>query len=136
LLAAQAETLICWQEAQPTDQLLRSAEDMLTRAWRLCATRSTGLEVEIRLRAARVKTLLASGQGDVLALSNQESRLRQRLGRGSTDAVAWAVDQLSLAGVYEALDDLGCQPGRSWAAAYARSEAIETLREAGLGGVL
>jgi hypothetical protein len=135
LLAAQADTLLRWQEAAPVVQLLKSAEDLLTRAWKLCATRSTALEVEIRLRAARVKTLLAYHDGDVAALSGQESRLRQRLARGAADPVAWAVDQLCLARVYEALDELGCQPARSWAAAYARTEAAETLRESGLGAV-
>lgn len=135
ILAAQAETLIRWQEREPVAALLRSAEDFLTRAWKLCATRSTALEVEIRLRAARVKTLLASSEGDVITLSGQEARLRQRLARSTDDPVAWAVDQLSLARVYEALDELGCQPVRGWAAAYARSVAVETLREAGLGAI-
>lgn len=138
MLSAQAETLIRWQTAQPTRELLKAGEDMLTRAWKLCATRSNGLEVEIRLRAARIKTLLAAEQGDVTALSAQEARLRQRLARGAAtpDAVIWAVDQLCLAGVYEALDDLGCRPSRAWAAAYARQEAVEVLREAGLGSSL
>ncbi|MBN8552212.1 MAG: hypothetical protein J0L52_04895 [Caulobacterales bacterium] len=136
LLAAQAETLLRWQQAAPVTQLLKSAEDLLTQAWKLCATRSTGLEVEIRLRAGRVKTLLAYADGDVAALSGQEARLRQRLARGGTDPVSWAVDQLCLARVYEALDELGCAPGRSWAAAYARAEATETLRESGLGAVV
>ena len=135
ILAAQSETLIRWQEREPVAALLRSAEYFLTRAWKLCATRSTALEVEIRLRAARVKTLLASSEGDVITLSGQEARLRQRLARSTDDPVAWAVDQLSLARVYEALDELGCQPVRGWAAAYARSVAVETLREAGLGAI-
>jgi len=136
LLAAQADTLIRWQSEAPVEQLLKSAEDMLTQAWKLCATRSTTLEVEIRLRAAEVKTLLASAHGDVAALSHQEARLRQRLTRGGGDAVAWAVDQLCLARVYEALDEIGCRPSRGWAAAYARSEACDTLREAGLAGAV
>lgn len=138
MLSAQAETLIRWQADRPARELLKAGEDMLTEAWRLCATRSNGLEVEIRLRAARIKTLLATEQGDVTALSAQEARLRQRLTRGVArpDAVTWAVDQLCLAGVYEALDDLGCRPSRGWAAAYARQEAVEVLREAGLGASL
>ena len=136
ILSAQAETLIRWQGEAPVAQLLKSAEDMLTRAWKLCATRSTALEIEIRLRAARVKTLLAVTDGDVVALSHQEARLRQRLARGEGDAVVWAVDQLCLAGVYEALDEMGCGPSRSWAAAYVRTEATEALREAGLAGAI
>lgn len=135
MLAAQAEAMIRWQAEQPARELLKASEDMLTQAWRLCATRSSGLEVEIRLRAARIKTLLATEQGDVTALSAQEARLRQRLTRSAArpDAVIWAVDQMCLAGVYEALDELGCRPSRGWAAAYARQEALEVLREAGLG---
>ena len=92
--------------------------------------------MEIKVKAARVKTLMASQVGDMMTLSGQEARLRERLakGDGRSDARAWAVDQLCLAGVYEALDDLGCQPTRGWAAAYARSEAMDVLREAGLAG--
>jgi len=136
ILAAQAQTLVRWQGQAPVAPLLKSAEDMLTRAWKLCATRSTALEIEIRLGAARVKTMLAAAEGDVTALSHQEARLRQRLVRGTSDPVAWAVDQLCLAGVYEALDELGCRPSRGWAAAYVRAEAAEALREAGLAGAI
>ena len=136
VLAAQAETLMRWQGEAPVVELLKSAEDLLTQAWKLCATRSTTLEIEIRLRAARIKTELATAQGDMAALSHQEARLRQRLARGEGGPVAWAVDQLCLAGVYEALDDLGCRPARGWAAGYVRSEAIEALREAGLAGAV
>ena len=133
-LSAQAETLIQWQANAPVPELLRAAEDLLARAWRLADGRSAPLEVEIRVKAARVKTLLASQAGDVITLSGQEARLRERLAKrhGQADACGWAVDQLCLAGVYEALDDLGCQPTRSWAAAYARTEAMDVLREAGL----
>lgn len=135
-LSAQAETLIRWQSGAPVPQLLKAAEDMLARAWRLADGRSAALEVEIKVKAARVKTLMASQAGDMMTLSGQEARLRERLakGDGRSDARAWAVDQLCLAGVYEALDDLGCQPTRGWAAAYARSEAMDVLREAGLAG--
>lgn len=133
-LSAQAQTLIRWQAEAPVLELLRAAEDMLARAWRLAEGRSTPLEVEVRIRAARVKTLLAAQSGDVVALSGQEARLRSRLARGGEprSAVDWAVDQLCLAGVYEALDDLGCRPGRSWAADYVRCEALEVLREEGV----
>lgn len=133
-LSAQAETFIGWQVSTPAVELLRAAEDMLQQAWRLADGRSTALEVEIRVKSARVKTLLAGQTGDVTALSAQEARLRQRLARhrGESDAVGWAIDQLCLAGVYEALDDLGCQPMRGWAATYARTEAVEVLREAGI----
>lgn len=133
-LSAQAETLIRWQASAPVPQLLKAAEDMLARAWRLADGRSTALEVEVRVKAARVKALMASNAGDMITLSDQEARLRERLAKndGRADACGWAVDQLCLASVYEALDDLGCRPARGWAAAYARSEAMDVLREAGL----
>ena len=133
-LSAQAETMIRWQAGAPVTELLKAAEDMLGRAWRLADGRCRSLEVEIRVRAARVKTLIAGQSGDLVSLSDQEARLRHRLaqGRASEDAVAWAIDQLCLASVYEALDDLGCQPSRRWAADYARAEAVEVLRESGI----
>lgn len=133
-LSAQAETLIRWQAGAPVPQLLKAAEDMLGRAWRLADGRSAALEVEVRVKAARVKTLMAAQAGDMITLSGQEARLRERLAKsaGQADASGWAVTQLCLANVYEALDDLGCHPARGWAAAYARTEAMEVLREAGL----
>lgn len=134
ILSAQAETMVRWQESAPVTQLLKASEALLGRASNLIAGRHPALEVEVRVKAARVRTLLAARAGDLLALSDQESRLRLSLATGDAgrDAVGWATAQLCLAEVYEALDDLGCQPDRRWAALYARKEASDVLRERGI----
>ena len=48
-LSAQAETLLRWQAEAPVAELLRAADEMLTRAWTLAEGRSTALEVEVRI---------------------------------------------------------------------------------------
>ncbi len=106
--------------------------EMLTKAEALTSGQGTVLgALALDLLVSR-EIEAAAAQGDLMALSRIESRVRRRLAErvGAPSAVEWAVDQIAMARLMIARSELmGSEPDQ---AAFVLAEAAEAARDYGV----
>ncbi|WP_296815796.1 hypothetical protein [Brevundimonas sp.] len=137
ILAARGSAQLRLSRMSEDEAVAEAAAEAIDQAWRLTTGRRLKLGAEIAALNTRARIDRAEHEGDLIALSTLEARARARLAEGGAehDPLGWAVDQLALAEVYEALERLGASPSRAFHAATARAGAAEVFEEEGMAGL-